>query len=118
MTDNILNTQFEQFTKLQSEALENLKAKGTAAADYFEKSARYQQTLVADAVDFAVSQARLATTAEDPTDYVGKQIEAASSYSKVVADRTSEYVDLLSSAAASARKGSGKTAKKAAGAAK
>lgn len=118
MTDNTLNTQFEQFTKLQEEALENLRAKGAAAADYFESAARYQQALVGDAVDAAIGQARLAATAVNPSDYASKQIEAATSYGRTVADRTSEYVDLLSSAAASARHEVKKTVKKAAASAK
>ena len=66
MTDKTLNTQFEQFTKLQEEALDNLRARGAVAADLFEKAARYQQALVGDAVDFAVRYVDLLASATVP----------------------------------------------------
>ena len=98
MADKALNKQFEQFTKMQQESLDKLKSTSTATVDFFEQLARFQTELVGDAVEFAVGQARLATTSDNPSDYVKKQIEAATAYGETVAKRTGQYVDLLSKA--------------------
>lgn len=83
MTDKTLNTQFEQFTRLQEEALENLRARGAVAADLFEKAARYQQALVCDAVDFAIRYVDLlAGAAAKPRSEVRKPAKKAAAAAK------------------------------------
>jgi hypothetical protein len=98
-----LSEQFEQLSQYQKDALSTLQAKGAASVDTFEKLARFNLAVLADAVDFSVEQAKLATSEVEPSDYINKQIENASAFGEVVQARTQEYVEMLTSAAEAAR---------------
>lgn len=94
--------QLEQFTQYQKEAVEKLQAKSAASVDGWEKFARYNLAVMNDVVDFTVEQARLATKATGPEEFLNTQIDNATAFAKVVEGRTKEYVDMLSAAASTA----------------
>ncbi len=100
-----MKEQLEQFTRLQRETLESMQDKGATAVDYFEKVARFQLDVMGDVIDFTVEQAKVAANSENPSDYFNKQIDGAASLAKTVESRTNEYIELLSSAADTAKEG-------------
>ena len=94
--------QLKQITQYQKDAVEKLQAKGAANVENWEKLARYNLAVMGDFVDYSVEQAKLATSASEPEEFIGKQIDNASTFAKVVEGRTKEYIDLLTAAATAA----------------
>ena len=94
--------QFEQFSHYQKQAVEKLQARSAAGVDNWEKFARHNLAVIGDWVDFSVEQARLATSATEPEEFFGKQMDNASAFAKVVEGRTKEYIDLLKGTATAA----------------
>ena len=94
--------QLAQFSQYQKDAVAQLQAKSASGVDTFEKFARYNLAVLGDVVDLTVEQARLATSVNEPQEYVSKQIDNASAFAKVVEGRTQEYIDLLTNAAETA----------------
>jgi len=94
--------QLAQFSQYQKDAVTKMQARSVSGVDTFEKFARYNLAVLGDVVDLTVEQARLATSVNEPQEYVSKQIDNASAFAKVVEGRTQEYVDLLTNAAETA----------------
>ena len=97
-----LTEQLSQFSQYQQDAVEKLRARSASGVESWEKFARYNLAVMGDFVDFSVEQARLATTTSEPQELLGKQVENASAFAKVLEGRTREYVDLLTSTAEAA----------------
>ncbi len=93
-----LNKQFEKITAIQAEAFEPVRAFGGIAADTFERVARQNYAVIGDYVEFAVGQAKLTTEAKDPTDYMGKQIEAVNAFGAQLMERVNQYMTIAQTA--------------------
>ncbi len=99
-----MSEQLQQFTTYQKEALETMQAKGAAAAESYEKFARYNLDVLSDVVNYSVEQTKLATSAQNPEEFFSTQIDAASAFAKVIEGRSKELFGLVTDAATTVSK--------------
>ena len=97
-----LSDQLGQFTRFQKDAVDKLQARSAANVEGWEKFARFNLAVMGDYVDYTVEQAKLATTATEPEEFLGKRIDNVTAFAKVLEARTKEYIDLWTATATAA----------------
>lgn len=88
------NDTFEQLTGFQKQGLEPVRHFSSLAVEAFEELARKNYAFYGDVMEFAVAQAKLPVTVNEPEALFEKQIASTKGFAELVSKRVNEYIEL------------------------